>query len=482
MKKLGLLTILLAAIAGAPVHVMAQEKPNIVLIFMDYFGWGEPGFNGGGIIRGAETPRLDTLASQGLRLTNFNVEVQCTASRSALMTGRYAIRSGNGSLAEGENAGLVQWEVAMAEMLSEGGYATAIYGKWHLGHGKGRLPTDQGFDEWYGIPTSSDIAVYSSLPSFVERGVSDEMFVMESKRGEVAKKLSPYRLDNRPLIDRELTDRAISFMKREAANNTPFFLYLPYTNTHLPTIPHPDFAGKSGHGAWADVLMQTDSYVGELLDTIDDLGIGKNTIVIFTADNGPEALDYGHTSLTAMPDSTAINGSPGPWRGTLFTGFEGALRVPFVARWPGKVPAGKSSDEIVHAMDLFPTLARMAGGKVPDDRMIDGVDMNDFFLGKSPKSGREGFVVYMGDEVYALKWRNWKLHFKEQDSWHSEVRVLPLPRLYNLMTDPQERNSVLFPHGWVFKAMYPLMTEHMLSLRQEPPIVSGTPDPYTPAK
>ena len=129
-----------------------------------------------------------------------------------------------------------------------------------LGHGKGRLPTDQGFDEWYGIPTSSDIAVYSSLPSFVESGVSDEMFVMESKRGEAAKKLSPYRLDNRPLIDRELTDRAISFMKREAANNTPFFLYLPYTNTHLPTIPHPDFAGKSGHGAWADVLIQTDSY------------------------------------------------------------------------------------------------------------------------------------------------------------------------------------------------------------------------------
>ncbi|MDG2079458.1 MAG: sulfatase-like hydrolase/transferase, partial [Pseudomonadales bacterium] len=255
MKKLGLLALLLAAISGAPVQVMAQEKPNIVLIFMDNFGWGEPGFNGGGIIRGAETPRLDTLASQGLRLTNFNVEVQCTASRSALMTGRYAIRSGNGSLAEGENAGLVQWEVTMAEMLSDTGYATAMYGKWHLGHGKGRLPTDQGFDEWYGIPTSSDIAVYSSLPSFIESGLSDDMFVMESKRGESATKLRPYRLDNRPLIDRELTDRAISFMKREAADKTPFFLYLPYTNTHLPTIPHPDFAGKSGHGAWADVLM-----------------------------------------------------------------------------------------------------------------------------------------------------------------------------------------------------------------------------------
>jgi arylsulfatase len=305
---------------------------------------------------------------------------------------------------------------------------------------------------------------------------------MESKRDEAPKKLSPYNLENRPLIDRELTDRAISFMKREATANKTFFLFLPYTNTHLPTIPHPDFAGKSGYGAWADVLMQTDSYVGELLDAIDDLDIRENTIVIFTADNGPEALDYGHTSLTAMPNSTALNGSPGPWRGTLFTGFEGALRVPFVARWPGKIPAGKSSDEIVHAMDLFPTLAGMAGGKVPDDRIIDGVDMSDFFLGKNPESGREGFVVYMGKEIYGVKWRNWTLHFKEQHSWHSEVRVLPMPRLYNLMTDPQERDSVLFPHGWVFKGAGPLLTEHMQSLQQEPPIISGTPDPYTPAK
>jgi arylsulfatase len=479
MKNLSLLTILLVAIVGTPVHVTAQEKPNIVIIFMDNFGWGEPGFNGGGITRGTETPQLDELANQGLRLTNFNVEVQCTPSRSALMTGRYAIRSGNGSVPWGEEYGLVQWEVTMAEMLSEAGYETAIYGKWHLGQSEGRLPTDQGFDEWYGIPNSSDEAVFSSLQEYNESGLSGEMFVMESKRGEAAKQIRPFRLDNRPLIDRELTDRAIGFMKREAADGNPFFLYLPYTATHFPTMPHPDFAGKTGNGVWADQLMQVDSYVGELLDTIDELDIRENTIVIFTADNGPEAGSYDTTNMSASP---GVQGSPGPWRGGLFTGFEGALRVPFVARWPGKIPAGKSSDEIVHVMDLFPTLAGVAGGKIPDDRIIDGIDMRDFFLGKNPKSGREGFVVYMGNEIYGIKWRNWKLHFKEQDSALSAVRNYPAGRLYNLMTDPQEKNSVLFPHTWVLKPMLPLMMEHVQSLQQEPPIAPGTPDPYQPPK
>ena len=160
---------------------MAQDKPNIVLVFMDNFGWGEPGFNGGGITRGAATPRLDALASEGLRLTNFNVEVQCTPSRSALMTGRYAIRSGNATVPLGEGVyGLVQWEVTMAEMLSEAGYATGMYGKWHLGRTEGRFPTDQGFDEWYGIPNTTDESIYSSLPGFAESGLP-RPFVLEAK-------------------------------------------------------------------------------------------------------------------------------------------------------------------------------------------------------------------------------------------------------------------------------------------------------------
>jgi arylsulfatase A-like enzyme len=455
----------------------AQDKPNIVIVFLDNFGWGEPGFNGGGVVRGAATPRMDQLATEGLRLTNFNVEVQCTPSRSALMTGRYAIRSGNGTVPLGEGVyGLVQWEVTLAEMLSDAGYATGMFGKWHLGRTEGRFPTDQGFDEWYGIPNSTDESTYSSLPGFAESGVP-ETYVMESIKGETPKRVRPYRLDYRPLIDRDLTDKAIRFMKRQSNANKPFFIYLPYTATHFPTLPHPDFEGKSGKGAWADLLMQIDSYVGELLDTVDDLGIAENTIFIFTADNGPEALEYNGTSLTV---ETSVHGSAGPWRGTLFTGFEGALRVPFAIRWPGRIAAGKSSDEIVHAMDLFPTLARFAGGELPGNRVIDGIDVGDFLLGHREDSGRDGFIVYMGNDIFGVKWRDWKLHFKEQDAWNTILRSYTMPRVYNLMNDPQERDNVLFPHTWVPKAALPQLEEHVVSLKKYPPIPTGTLDPYKP--
>lgn len=458
---------------------LAADKPNILLVFLDNFGWGEPGFNGGGIIRGAATPRMDQLAAEGLRLTNFNVEVQCTPSRSAIMTGRYAIRSGNGTVPMGQGAyGLVQWEVTMAEMLSSVGYATGMFGKWHLGRTKGRFPTDQGFDEWYGVPNSTDESVYSSVQGFAESGLP-ETFVMESTKGKTPRKVRPYRVDYRPLIDRDLTDKAINFMSRQAKSGKPFFVYLPYTATHFPALPHPDFVGKSGKGPWGDMLMQVDSYVGELLDTVDDLGARDNTIVIFTADNGPEALSAGETSMTL---ETALHGSSGPWRSTLFTGYEGALRVPFVMRWPDKIAPGRVSDEIVHEMDLFPTLADIAGGDVPDDRVIDGVEMSDFLIGKSEKSGREGFIVYMGNDIFGVKWRDWKLHFKEQTGWNGVLREYTMPRVYNLINDPQERDNVLFPHTWVPKAALPQLEQHIISLKKYPPIPAGAPDPYKPPR
>ncbi len=394
------------------------------------------------------------------------------------MTGRYAIRSGNGTVPGGGGVyGLVQWEFTMAEMLSEAGYATGMFGKWHLGRTTGRFPTDQGFDEWYGIPNSTDESAYSQLQGFAQSGV-EETFVMAGRKGEEPKKLRPYRLDYRPLIDGDLTDKAIDFMRRQSQAGKPFFLYLPYTATHYPTRSHPDFAGKTGNGAWADLLLQIDTYTGRLLDAIDELGIRDDTIFIFTADNGPE-MAHGNNTLTL---ETSSQGSAGPWRGTLFTGFEGSLRVPFAIRWPGKIPAGTSSNEIVHEMDLFPTLARTAGGKVPDDRVIDGIDMSDFFLGKQEKSGREGIIVYMGEEIFGVKWRNWKLNFKEQETLFSETRSYEIPRVYNLLSDPQERENVLFPNTWVPKAALGQLAEHIQSLRANPPIRPGTRDPYEPPK
>ncbi len=462
---------------GSP--ALAQEKPNIVLVFMDNFGWGEPGFNGGGIIRGAATPRLDQIANEGLRLTNFNVEVQCTPSRSALMTGRYAIRSGNATVPLGEGVyGLVQWEVTMAEMLSAAGYRTGMFGKWHLGRTPGRFPTDQGFDEWYGIANSTDEAVWRSLEAFKNSGVGDAN-VFEGKKGTVPQKVRVYDLEYRAAIDGDLTDKAIDFMRRQVKAQKPFFAYIPYTATHFPALAHPDFSGKTGNGEWADLLHQIDTYVGRLIDEIEQLGISKNTIVIFTADNGPEALPTGQTHMTV---EGAYGGTAGPWRGTLFTGFEGALRVPFAMRWPGKIAPGRESDGIVHAMDLFPTLATIVGGKVPTDRVIDGVDQSALLLGKQKTSNREGFIVYMGNKIFGVKWRNWKLHFHELESWSEETLSFEMPRLYNLYEDPGETENVLFPHTWVPKLALPLVVEHKVSLKKHPPIQPGTPDPYEPPK
>ncbi|MFV2032853.1 MAG: arylsulfatase [Gammaproteobacteria bacterium] len=477
MKKPSLVLLLFVYLGALSGTALGQEKPNIVLVFLDNFGWGEPGFNGGGIIRGAATPRLDQLAAEGLRLTNFNVEVQCTPSRSAIMTGRYAIRSGNGvAPLAGGVYGLVQWEVTMAEMLSDAGYSTAMFGKWHLGRTEGRFPTDQGFDEWYGIPNSTDESVYPDLQGFAESGV-EETFVMEARKGENPRNVRPWNLKYRPLIDGDLTDKAIDFMTRESKNDNPFFLYLPYTATHYPTRPDPDFVGKTGNGNWADLLLQIDTYTGKLLDTIDDLGIRDNTIFIFTADNGPEFLPRATNTLTV---ETPSSGSSGPWRGSLFTGFEGALRVPFAIRWPNRIPEGSASNEIVHEMDLFPTLARIAGGLVPEDRVIDGVDQTDFFFGKQKKSNREGMIVYQGNDIFGVKWRDWKINFLELDTVYSVTRKPGMPRVYNLLSDPQENVNVLFPNTWVTKAALGQLAEHAMSLKKFPPIPTGALDPYQP--
>jgi arylsulfatase len=468
-----------AALIGPGSAIAQEKKPNIVLIFMDNFGWGEPGFNGGGIIRGAPTPNMDALAAEGLRLTNFNVEAQCTPSRSAIMTGRYGIRSGNHTVPLGGGVyGLVQWEITIAEMLEGAGYHSMMLGKWHLGWSEGRYPNSQGFDEFYAIETT-DASTWTSDPEFAESGF-DAPVVMEGVKGKPATAAREYNLDYRPLIDGDLTDKAIDYMRRRSETDQPFFLFLAYTATHYPVMVHPEFEGATGNGNWADLLHQTDQYVGRVTAAIEELGIADDTIVIFTADNGPEAVAQGQSLVGVVH---AYNGTAGPWRGTLFTSYEGSLRVPFVIRWPGKIPAGAASNEIVHEMDLFSTFAAIAGGKVPKDRFIDGVDQSAFFLGKKEKSNREGVIVYMGSEIYGVKWQDWKVLFKELDSVTEETRNYPTLRLYNLLEDPGERSNVLFTSKtWVAAKALPQLAEHAKSLREFPPIPPGTPDPYVPPK
>ena len=475
MNRFTPLALLVGILLIPLVSSAKSEKPNIVFVFMDNFGWGELGSYGGGVLRGAATPRIDSLSEEGMRLLNFNVEAQCTPSRAAIMTGRYAVRTGNGSVPLGVGGyGLTQWEYTMAEMLSDAGYNTGMFGKWHIGDSKGRYPTDQGFDEWYGIPNSSDESFWPDNDLYRE-GTHPKVkyeYIMEAKRNQTPKKLEIYDSAKRLTIDHEITDRSIDYMKRKAKEDKPFFLFVPYTQTHLPVEPEPANKGKTGNGHWADVLAQTDAYVGRLLDTVDKLGIKDNTIFIFTADNGPEGV-HPH------------QGFAGPWRGSYFTGLEGSLRVPFLIRWPEKIPAKTVSNEIVHEMDLFTTFAKISGGKVPKDRVIDGVDQSEFLMGKKEKSNRESVVVYVGNDIYGVKWRNWKMMVKEIDTIEADpVRSYGVPLFYNLLLDPREENPMLYAteNLWVRFPAGQVLVDHAISLKKEPPIAPGTLDPYKPKK
>ncbi len=445
-----------------------ESKPNIVLVLMDNFGYGEIGVYGGGVLRGAATPRIDSIADEGFQLTNFNVEAECTPSRSALMTGRYGIRTRQrqDGPPRGVWYGITKWEVTLAEMLSDSGYATGMFGKWHLGDTQGRYPTDQGFDEWIGIPRSSDRAFWPDSNSFTPGSHPSAVFthVMSAKRGQKPKELGVYDRAKRATIDREITDHAIDFIQRKAKENQPFFLYIPYTQTHEPVDPHPDYNGKTGNGSFADVLAQTDAYVGELLDTIDKLGLKENTIFIFTSDNGRESVprSFGFT---------------GPWRGAMFSPYEGSLRVPFLIRWPGKIPPKRVSNEIVHQIDLFPTLAKFIGATLPKDRIMDGVDQSDFLLGKSEKSARESVIIYIGNELFGVKWRNWKLLLKniDKDKDGYTIRKLVYPTIYNLLADPKEEMPELnyLNDTWVDFPLYQVLEDHQASIEADP----GAPDP-----
>ncbi|MBI4204168.1 MAG: arylsulfatase [Betaproteobacteria bacterium] len=441
--------------------------PSIVLILADNLGWGELGCYGGGALRGAPTPRIDRLASEGLRLLNFNVESDCVPTRSALMTGRHPIRTGAmQSVPAGLPQGIHPWEITLAQLLSAQGYATAIYGKWHLGDREGRYPKDRGFDEWYGIPRTTNESMFTSSAGY-DPEVVPLPHIMEGRKGEPARNVKVYDLEARRQIDAELTTRTKEFMRRQAKAGKPFFAYVPITQLHYPTIPHPDFAGKTGAGDFADALAEMDYRVGEILDEINALDIAADTIVIFASDNGPEFR-------------RPWRGTAGPWTGTYHTAMEGGLRAPFMIRWPERVPASRVSNEIVHVADLYTTLARVAGAPLPGDRPIDGVDQLDFFLGAQEKSNRQGFVYYIKNELRAVKWRNWKMHLIWEPEPNSGPNHLEAPYLFNLLQDPKEETDVHTSASWARTPMRRMIHEFEQSLKAHPPIPPDAPDEYVP--
>lgn len=399
----------------------AAKKPNFIYINIDDLGYADIEPFGSKVNR---TPHLNRMAEEGRKLTCFYAAPVCSPSRASLMTGSYPKRALSipHVLFPGNAEGLAQDEVTVAELLKEQGYSTGIVGKWHLGDQPEFLPRKQGFDYYYGLPYSNDMGpaadgVKSNLgaPLPQQRNVRRIQPPLPLLRNEtVLQRVLP---DDQQAIVENYTKEAVSFIWDH--RDEPFFLYLPHSAVHFPLYPGKKFHGKSKHGLFGDWVEEVDWSVGQVLDTVRQLGLAENTMVIFSSDNG------------GQPKHGAINE---PLRGGKGSTFEGGMRVPTIAWWPTKIPAGTASDEVVSTMDILPTFTNLAGGKVPTDRKLDGNDIWPILSGgKDAKSQYEAFYFYRGLNLQCVRSGDWKLHLANGE-------------LYNLKDDISESNNVAKAH------------------------------------
>ena len=421
---------MLCLFVGATPKDPAPERPNVILIFLDDMGYGDLSVTGA---LGYETPNIDQMAAEGTRFTNFlATQAVCSASRAALLTGCYPNRIGiYGALGPASLRGLNPDEETIAELLKEQGYATGIFGKWHLGFQKVFLPLQHGFDEFYGVPYSHDM--WPLHPNQAKARYPD-LFLIEGNQP-----VKPVRnLEDAGQITTAITERAVAFIRKQ--KKKPFFMYVPHPLPHVPLAVSPEFRGKSGHGLYGDVMMEIDWSVGKILKELKRQGIDKNTLVILTSDNGPW-LNYGDHA-----------GSSAGFREGKGTSFEGGQRVPCIIRWPGVIPAGRVSNRLLANIDILPTVANVCGAHKPR-RKIDGVDWTPLLKGDDSQIPRTEFLYYYRkNSLEAVRKDDWKLVFKHPSRSYEvflpgaggkpgqvdENRPVE-SALYNLSRDPGER-------------------------------------------
>ena len=480
---LGLLVAALSFIVTT--SASAQQKPNVVFILADNVGYGDLGPYGGGEQRGAPTPRIDQLAREGLRLTQYLVEPGCTPSRAALMTGQYSIRNGLSLvIVPGTPYTLSARAFTMGELFKSVGYATAIFGKWHLGIDPHSLPTAHGFDEFYGIPPdiSWDSATYvdtieltHSIPAPRDVLLAKGPQIYEAVAGGPLRKVKPYTREVRAEIDIELVAKSIDFMKRQKAAGKPFFLYLPFSMGHFPNLPAKQFAGKSRIGQFGDKLMEGDYHVGQILDALRELGVDDNTLLVFASDNGPQ----GETAREMGNQGTPDMGNSGPFRGELGEATEGSIRTFCFVRWPGKVQPGTSSYAMFSIMDFMPTFAKIIGSKMPADRPIDGVDQTDVLFGKSETGNRDSLLTFIGPDLVAARWKQWRVYFtdvhptgigpqRQPGMFSANAPMAGYPKVYNIEMDPHEDLQVGALFGWVGGPALEVVERYLESVRKYP--------------
>jgi len=419
-----------------------EKRPNVVIVFTDDQGYADVGVFGA---KGYATPNLDRMAAEGMKFTDFySAQAVCSASRAALLTGCYPNRIGIlGALGPGAKHGINPNEVTIAELLKPLGYATAIYGKWHLGHRKKFLPTRHGFDEYFGLPYSNDMWPYH--PTAGNRFPDLPLFENEKV---INPKVTP---KDQTQLTTWYTEHAVKFIKEN--KDRPFFLYVPHSMPHVPLYVSDKFKGKSERGIYGDVIMEIDWSVGQILKTLNKYGLDENTLVIYTSDNGPW-LSYGTHA-----------GSAGPLREGKGTTWDGGQREPTLMRWPGKIPAGKVCSEVAAAIDILPTIAKLTGAKLPPHK-IDGKDISPLMFGKKgAESPHEAYYFYWGRHLQAVRSGKWKLHFphgyrtlggRKGGTGGKPVRYERAKTglaLFNLEDDIGEQNNVADKHPEVVKRL-----------------------------
>ena len=447
------LTILFFALPVFNTAIFAQETPNVVVIFIDDLGYADIGPFGKNAF---ETPALDQMAAEGIRFTDFvSATAVCSASRAALMTGCYHRRVGiSGALGPNAKHGLNSDEMTIAELCKQKDYATACFGKWHLGHHKPFLPLQHGFDEYYGLPYSNDMwpwhPAYADLPKDAVKRKQGYPDLPIFEGNEIAD--AEVTGEDQEQLTTDYTNKAVDFINRN--HESPFFLYVPHSMVHVPLFVSEKFKGKSKAGLFGDVMMEVDWSVGEILKALKTNKVDEKTLVIFTSDNGPW-LSYGNRAGSALPLREG--------KGTM---FEGGYRVPTVMRWPGKIAAGTTCNELASTIDLLPTVAKLMGGKLPDHK-IDGKDIRPLMFGEADaKSPHESFYCYYaGGQLQAVRDRRWKLHFPHQYRSMAGQEVgsngRPGPyfqasigvELFDLKRDIGETNNIAARHPEVVKRL-----------------------------
>lgn len=443
------------------IGVSSLKTPNFIVIFADDLGYGDLGCFGHPTIR---TPNLDRMAAEGQKWTNFYVAASvCTPSRAGLLTGRLPVRSGMASnvarvLFPNSINGLPHSEITLAEQLKKAGYATGMVGKWHLGHREEFLPTNHGFDDYFGIPYSNDMDLVRPLTTangywdlwtkFYDDLVPEDFNVPLIRGTEIIERPA----DQNTLTQR-YTEEAMSWIR--AHKEGPFFMYLAHNLPHVPLFTSDTFRGTSKRGLYGDVVEEIDHGIGQLLHLLEEEGLAENTIVVFTSDNGP----WLPTEISGGSAGLLKDGKGSTW--------EGGMREPTIFWSPGNIPA-KVVMDMGSTLDLLPTFSALAGVPLPSDRVLDGVDLSPILFGDNPGPRNEMFY-YRGSDLYAVRVGPYKAHLVTEEAYTSNTRMVQNPPLlYNVEQDPSERFNVAAQHPEVLEEIQRVVDQHLAQMVKGP--------------